>query len=81
MKTGQLGVFYWDDAVHLGPLLEEGGAIEGGAFLAAWRALPAEIPQRLTATVGDVEAAKARLQANNLFVLAHRPVRSTTCSA
>ena len=74
MKTNQMGVLYFADAVPLAPLLEEGGAIEGQAFLAAWKALPPETQQRLPTTVFNVETAKQRLQAANLFVLAHRPV-------
>ena len=74
MKTNQMGVLYFADTVPLAPLLEEGGAIEGQAFLAAWKALPPETQQRLPTTVFNVETAKQRLQAANLFVLAHRPV-------
>lgn len=74
MRSNQLGVFYWDDNIPLAPLLEEGGTIDGQAFLAAWRGLPQEAVQKLDVTIADVEAAKARLGAVNLFVLAHRPV-------
>lgn len=74
LKTGQLGVFYWDDALPLASVLEEDGTIDGGAFLSSWRAIGAEATQRLGVTVGDIEAAKAKLGAVRLFVLAHRPV-------
>ncbi|WIA30567.1 hypothetical protein OEZ86_000650 [Tetradesmus obliquus] len=77
MRSNQLGVFYWDDNIPLAPLLEEGGTIDGQAFLAAWRGLPQEAAQKLDVTIADVEAAKARLGAVNLFVLAHRPVPGT----
>jgi AP-1 complex subunit beta-1 len=74
LKTGQLGVFYWDDAIPLPAVLEEGGTIDGSAFLSAWRGLAQESAQRLDVTIGDIEAAKAKLAAARLFVLAHRPV-------
>lgn len=81
LKTTQLGVFYWEDAIPLSAVLEEGGATEPQVFLAAWRQLPQEGPVQLPLNVNDAEAAKARLQAANLFVLAHRPVPQTGQSA
>lgn len=69
-------MLYWDDSIPFGALLVEGGTIDGQAFLATWRALPAETVRRLPLVVGDVDAATARLAAANLFVLAHRPVRA-----
>jgi hypothetical protein len=78
IKTNQAGVLYLSDAVPLTCLLEESGAIEGQAFLAAWKSLPPEYQQRLSVTVFNVEQAKQRLQAANLFVLAHRPVGGST---
>jgi hypothetical protein len=75
MKTNEAGVLYFADAVPLASLLEESGVIEGQAFLAAWKTLPPETLQRLPLTVFNIESAKQRLQAANLFVLAHRPVR------
>jgi hypothetical protein len=74
MRTNQLGVFYWDDTIPMAALLEEGGTIDGQTFLASWRAQPQEAVQKLDVTIADIEAAKARLGAVNLFVLAHRPV-------
>lgn len=75
LKTEQAGVLFLKDVIGLEALLEEGGAIDGASFLAAWKALPPESHQRLAGlVVHDVEAAKAKLQAANLFVLAHRPV-------
>ena len=73
MKTNQLGVLYFADTVSLGALLLESGSIEGQAFLVAWKSLPPETQQRLPSTIFNVESAKIRLQAANLFVLAHRP--------
>mmetsp|Transcript_8122 Transcript_8122/g.21661 ORF Transcript_8122/g.21661 Transcript_8122/m.21661 type:complete len:927 (-) Transcript_8122:280-3060(-) len=78
IKTEQVGVLFIKDMVRLEGLLEESGAIDGASFLAAWKALPAEKQQRLTGLlVQDLEWAKAKLHAANLFVLAHRPVPST----
>ena len=74
LKTTQLGVFYWDDAIPLAAVLEEDGTIDGNAFLASWRGLAQEASQRLDVTISDIEAAKAKLGAARLFVLAHRPV-------
>jgi hypothetical protein len=71
-----------NDTACLEALLEEGGAIDGAAFLKAWKNLPQEKLQRLGGLmVYDAEAAKAKLQAANLFVLAHRPVswRALAC--
>ncbi|GAX83225.1 hypothetical protein CEUSTIGMA_g10651.t1 [Chlamydomonas eustigma] len=81
MKTNQAGVLYFADAVPLASLLEESGGIEGQAFLNAWKTLPPETPQRLQLTVFNIESAKQRLQAANLFVLAHRPVPGTSQEA
>mmetsp|Transcript_32785 Transcript_32785/g.83205 ORF Transcript_32785/g.83205 Transcript_32785/m.83205 type:complete len:911 (-) Transcript_32785:492-3224(-) len=82
LKTNQVGVLYFTDAISLVGLLEEGGAIDGPTFLSSWKALPPEAQQRLgTVVITDVEAAKAKLQAANLFVLAHRPVPGTPQSA
>ena len=58
-----------------GPARPAAGGGWGQAFLAAWKALPPETQQRLPTKVFNVETAKQRLQAANLFVLAHRPVR------
>ena len=55
MKTNQLGVLYFADNVPLGALFEESGAIEGQAFLAAWKSLPPETTQRIPLTVYHVE--------------------------
>ncbi|KAF8068431.1 BETAC-AD [Scenedesmus sp. PABB004] len=77
LRSDQLGVLYWDDAVPLPAVLEEGGAIDGQAFLAAWRALPETPAQRLDVTVADGDAAKAALAAVRVFVLAQRPVPGT----
>ena len=75
MKTDQVGVLFLRDIVPLEALLDERGIIEGSQFLAAWKGLPRERQQRLAGLiVGDVEAAKAKLHAAHLFVLAHRPV-------
>lgn len=74
LKTTQLGVFYWEDNLPLSSVLEEGGTIDGTTFLNAWRALQQEASQRLDVLIADIEAAKAKLGAARLFVLAHRPV-------
>jgi AP-1 complex subunit beta-1 len=74
MKTNQLGVFYWDDDIPMVALLEDDGTIDGQTFLTTWRSLAQEVVQKLPLAINDIEAAKAQLQAVNLFVLAHRPV-------
>lgn len=74
LRTNQLGVLYWDDSIPLASLLAEDGTIDGQTFLSTWRTLPQELVRNLPLSVGDIEAAKAKLQAVNLFVLAHRPV-------
>jgi hypothetical protein len=54
----------------------------GATFLSSWKALPPETQRRLEGiTVANMEAAKAKLAAASLFVLAHRPVPGTTQEA
>jgi hypothetical protein len=65
---------YWDDSIPLAALLTEDGTIDGQTFLSTWRTLPQELVRKLPMTISDIDAAKAKLQAVNLFVLAHRPV-------
>lgn len=74
LRTNQLGVLYWEDSISLAALLAEDGTIDGQTFLSTWRSLPQELVRKLPLTISDIEAAKAKLQAVNLFVLAHRPV-------
>jgi AP-1 complex subunit beta-1 len=74
LRTNQLGVLYWEDSISLAALLAEDGTIDGQTFLSTWRTLPQELVRKLPLTISDIEAAKAKLQAVNLFVLAHRPV-------
>lgn len=75
LRTNQLGVLYWEDNIPMAALLAEDGSIDGQTFLSTWRTLPQELVRRLPLTITDIDAAKAKLQAVNLFVLAHRPVR------
>lgn len=49
-------------------------SLTGAVFLSSWKSLPPESQQRLEVVVSSMDAAKAKLQANSLFVLAHRPV-------
>jgi hypothetical protein len=74
LKTAQLGVLYWADTVPLAAALEEGGTLDAAAYLAACKSLAGESRQRLNVTIADAEAAKARLAAASVFVLAHRRV-------
>ncbi len=74
LRTNQLGVLYWEDSISLGALLAEDGTIDGQTFLSSWRTLPQELVRKLPMSITDIEQAKAKLQAVNLFVLAHRPV-------
>jgi AP-1 complex subunit beta-1 len=56
-------------------LSEDGAAVPGPDYLSTWRELPQELTRRLDrAAVRDVDAAKQRLSAQRLYVLAHRPV-------
>jgi hypothetical protein len=75
LRTNQLGVFYFDDKVPLAAVLDEGGAIEGAAFLSTWQTINPPTTQHLPKSIADVDATKAKLAAANYFVLAHRPVR------
>ena len=40
IKTAQLGVFYYTDAVPLEALFLEGGRIEAGVFVSSWKSIP-----------------------------------------
>ena len=75
LRSNQLGVLYWEDSIPLAVLLAEDGTIDGQTFLSTWRTLPQELVRKLPLTITDIEGAKAKLQAVNLLVLAHRPVR------
>ncbi|KAG2491509.1 hypothetical protein HYH03_010086 [Edaphochlamys debaryana] len=77
LRTTQVGVLYFNDAVPLSALTEETGSMEAADFLAAWKALPPEASARLPLAVPSADVAKQRLAAANLFVLAHRQVPAT----
>ncbi|KAG2441207.1 hypothetical protein HYH02_010051 [Chlamydomonas schloesseri] len=77
LRTNQVGVLYFNDAVPLAALTEEGGTMEAADFLNAWKALPPEASARLPLAVPSAEVAKQRLAAAHLVVLAHRQVPAT----
>ncbi|PNW76833.1 hypothetical protein CHLRE_11g478156v5 [Chlamydomonas reinhardtii] len=77
LRTNQVGVLYFNDAVPLAALTEEGGTMEAADFLNAWKALPPEASARLPLAVPSADVAKQRLAAANLYVLAHRQVPAT----
>ena len=76
IKTNQLGVLYLADTVPLAAVLSEQGMIESAEFVAGWKAIPEsqEVQQEVSVTITDVAAAKLKLEASNLFVLAHKVV-------
>ena len=75
-KCNQLPVAYLTDSLDLSAVLAEDGRVESAAFVAAWKAVPeaAETQQTLARAIADVEAAKRRLLAANLFTMAHKSV-------
>lgn len=68
------------DNVSMAGVLLEDGRIEAGAFVNGWKVIPetSEIQQSLAATVMSADAAKAKLEAAHLFVMAHKQVPGTT---
>lgn len=57
IKTAQLGVFYYTDAVPLEALFLESGRIEAGVFVSSWKSIPDanEATKQLPLGIGSVE--------------------------
>ena len=57
IKTAQLGVFYYTDAIALEALFLEGGRIEAGVFVSSWKSIPDanEATKQLPLGIGSVE--------------------------
>jgi AP-1 complex subunit beta-1 len=77
IKSNQLGVLYLVDTVTAAPALSESGKIDSAAFVSGWKAIPEdqEVQQQLqNVVITDVEAATAKLESKNIFVMAHKIV-------
>lgn len=79
IRCNQLGVLYMSDNVTLTGMLAEDGRIESAAFVNGWKAIPetSEVQHPLTATITAADAAKSKLEAAHLFVMAHKKVPGT----
>ncbi len=62
IKTAQLGVFYYTDAVPLEALFLESGRIEAGVFVSSWKSIPDanEATKQLPLGIGSVEELQVR---------------------
>lgn len=68
------------DNTTLTGVLAEDGRIESAAFVNGWKAIPdmSEVQQPLNATIAAADAAKSKLEAAHLFVMAHKQVPGTS---
>ena len=76
IKCSQVGVLYLTDAIPLGAVLAEGGKIESTEFVAAWKSIPEaqEVKQQLNVSIADADVATSKLEAQYLYVMAHKVV-------
>ncbi|GMH33859.1 hypothetical protein BSKO_01693 [Bryopsis sp. KO-2023] len=83
IKTNQLGVLYFQDSIPLEAMLVEDGSIDPSTFLAAWKTLSGEneISEVLGVVINDVDSMIKRMQASNVFLVAHRPVPNSSNEA
>lgn len=76
IKCNQLGVLYLTDNVNVPALFQEDGRIESTQFVSSWKAIPDENEQQraVGATIFNIDAIKQQLEANRVFVMAHKNV-------
>lgn len=76
IKCTQLGVLYLTDHIPLATMLSGQGRIESSEFVAGWKAIPEaqEVKQTVKLTIVSVPDATRRLEAANIFVMAHKTV-------
>eukprot|EP00898_Chlorokybus_atmophyticus_P008524 jgi/Chlat1/8673/Chrsp88S00666 len=80
LKNNQQPVWYFTDTVHLSALFGEDGAMDRGAFLEAWKALPEEVERTRdfpAIPISSLDALLAKLQARNIFFIARRTLKDT----
>ena len=77
IRNTQQGVFYFNDQIPVTALLQEDGRIEPAAFVQTWKNLPEanETQKELPISITSLERVKARIEAANIFLMAHKQVR------
>ena len=80
IRNAQQGVFYFTDQIPLTAMLRPEGKIAASAFVNAWKTISDanEVQRQLDVMIGNAEAAKSKLEAANVFVMAHKQV-GTCC--
>lgn len=76
LKTNQIGIIYFSDAIKLEVVLLEDGSIETEIFLASWKSLSGENERTeiLPIIINEIESATTKLRQSYIFLMAHRPV-------
>lgn len=76
IRNTQQGVFYFNDQIPLTALMLEEGRIEPAAFVQTWKNLPEsnESQKELPIRIASVEQVKAKIEAANIFLMAHKQV-------
>lgn len=77
IRNTQQGVFYFNDQIPLTALMLEEGRIEPAAFVQTWKNLPEsnESQKELPIRIGSLDQVKAKIEAANIFLMAHKQVR------
>ncbi|KAL3140598.1 hypothetical protein ABBQ32_005169 [Trebouxia sp. C0010 RCD-2024] len=76
IRNNQQGVFYFNDQIPLTALMQEDGRIEPAAFVQTWKNLPEanETQKELPISITSLDSVKSRIQAANIFLMAHKQV-------
>ena len=77
IRNTQQGVFYFNDQIPLTALMLEEGRIEPAAFVQTWKNLPEanESQKELPIRIAGLEQVKAKIEAANIFLMAHKQVK------
>ena len=77
IRNQQQGVFYFNDKIPLTALLLEDGRIEPAAFVNMWKNLPEanESQKELPISIASLDSVKSRVEASNMFWMAHKQVK------
>ena len=77
IRNNQQGVFYFNDQIPLTALMQEDGRIEPAAFVQTWKNLPEanETQKELPISITSLDSVKSKIQAANIFLMAHKQVR------
>ena len=76
LKTNELNIAYFTDAICLDALLEEEGSIDANVFVETWKNLsaPNEASQTLPITIAVAESVIQKLETANIFLMSHKKV-------